>query len=204
MRTLIRLLMILFVLPVSLAAEPLFPARYDVVGVSADDVLNLRTGPGTAHPVADTLAPDATGIEVLAIHDGWARIGRGETTLFASAQFLERQPGQDDPAVISNLPVTCVGTEPFWTVRFEDEGYLSYQFLGQDSVGIDLNNFATSGNDLRSSSFEGSGDASPVLGVLRRTQCFDGMSDREFGIAIEFFPQVTGGLQHLTGCCRLD
>ena len=204
MRELIRLIAILCILPASLVAEPPFPARYDVVGVAADDVLNARRGPGTAYPVTDTLAPDATGIEVLAIDDGWARIGRGEATLFASAHFLERQPGQDGVPMLSNLPVTCVGTEPFWSVRFEDEGYLTFDPLGGEVVDIDLNNFATSANDLRSSSFEGSGDAGPVLGVLRRTQCFDGMSDREFGIAIEFFPQVTGGLQHLTGCCRLD
>ena len=199
------LVIVLFLVaaPVSLAADTIFPARYDVSGVSAHSSLNLRAGPGTSNPVVGSLAPDDTGIEVLGIRSGWARIGRGEGTVFASANYLTRQPGQDDFDVLSGLPVTCVGNEPFWSVRFESDGFLSFDQLGSETIDYDLNNFATSANDLRSSSFEGTGEAGPLFGVLRRAECSDGMSDRDYGILLEFFPQVTGGIRHLTGCCRL-
>lgn len=39
------------------------PDAWRVTGVAADDVLNMRMGPGTQYLVIDHLAPDARGLE---------------------------------------------------------------------------------------------------------------------------------------------
>lgn len=49
------------------AAAQDLPAVYDVAGVAADDVLNVRAEPSAEAPVLRTLAPDAGGIEVVAL-----------------------------------------------------------------------------------------------------------------------------------------
>ena len=38
------------------------PDAWRVTGVSSDDVLNLRMGPGTSYPIIGSLAHDATGL----------------------------------------------------------------------------------------------------------------------------------------------
>lgn len=41
------------------------PDAWQVAGVAADDSLNVRTGPGTDHPVIGTFAHDATGLQMV-------------------------------------------------------------------------------------------------------------------------------------------
>ena len=72
-------------------------ARLAVVGVAADDTLNVRTGPGTAYPVAFTLEPLADDIRATGhnrtVGEGtWAEIDVGGRTGWASIAFL-LQPG---------------------------------------------------------------------------------------------------------------
>lgn len=71
-------------------------ARLAVVGVAADDTLNVRTGPGTDYPVAFTLEPLADDIRATGhnrIGEGaWAEIDVGGRTGWASIVFL-LQPG---------------------------------------------------------------------------------------------------------------
>lgn len=74
-------------------------ARLAVVGVAADDTLNVRTGPGTDYPVAFTLEPLANDIRATGhnrIGEGaWAEVDVGGRTGWASLAFL-LQPGLVD------------------------------------------------------------------------------------------------------------
>jgi uncharacterized caspase-like protein/uncharacterized protein YraI len=48
----------------SLAAIPSGPETYRVTGVRGDDVLNMRSGPGTGFPIVVPIPPDGTGVTV--------------------------------------------------------------------------------------------------------------------------------------------
>lgn len=65
-----------------------------VVDVAADDVLNVRVGPGVAYGIVHTLAPDATGIEITGNVAGigssiWVELLIPGGTGWANARFLE-------------------------------------------------------------------------------------------------------------------
>ena len=72
-------------------------ARLAVVGVAADDTLNVRTGPGTDYPVAFDLEPLADDIRATGhnrtVGEGtWAEVDAGGRSGWASVRFL-LQPG---------------------------------------------------------------------------------------------------------------
>lgn len=100
--------------PADLPGEPfdLFPyegAELAVVGVAADDTLNVRTGPGTEFDVLMTLDPlhqgaVATGRNRQIEGDGiWAEITDGGRTGWANAAFL-LQPGQVTDETANRYP----------------------------------------------------------------------------------------------------
>lgn len=93
----IRLLaLILTVSPLALRAE-VYLALHDVTGVAANDVLNIRENPDAASPVIGTLAPDATGVEVILVDDGWALVNAGERSGYASCGISRGQRRQTGP-----------------------------------------------------------------------------------------------------------
>ena len=96
------------------------PARFSVMGVAADDVLNVRAAPDPAAPILAELPHDATGVEVIALSDdgAWALLPRPEGQGWASTRFLA---SDDDPAAIP-FPLRCLGTEPFWSVELREDG----------------------------------------------------------------------------------
>lgn len=73
----IRLAAILVLLATALQAQ-LLPDRYSVTDVDANDVLNIRSGPGVAFDVIGYFGPYALNIEVMDVRDGWAMVPAGE------------------------------------------------------------------------------------------------------------------------------
>jgi uncharacterized protein YraI len=74
-----------------------------VVGVAHDDILNVRSGPGTAFPVVATLDPQAEG--VITTGRGWQPVPReawwievttGGVTGWAHMSYLAGRDGTDD------------------------------------------------------------------------------------------------------------
>lgn len=188
------------------AAQQVFPALYDVAGVALDDRLSLRAGPGVENRIVGVLRPDATGLEVVGTNEAgtWGLVARREDAGWASLRFLERQPGWDDPDPLAGGPIRCGGTEPFWSAQLGEPGRVVFESPMTAPVAYEINAYAQPATNRTIGSFEGTGEAGPILGVVRRAQCSDGMSDRVYGLQIDFFPRVVGGLQHLSGCCRLD
>ncbi|WP_430449869.1 peptide-binding protein [Rhodophyticola sp.] len=180
-----------------------YPALYDVRGVAADDVLNVRAGPGVGHPVIGALLPGASGIEVVsASADGrWLMLNADETAGWASAFYLQRT----GPIWSFGLPtpLACFGTEPFWSLErtgaqamFSDMGFeritLSEVWSGQASAR---------GTDQFGAVWEGAGRR--ITATLRREACSDGMSERMFGLSTLVIIQTPDGVQMLSGCCAL-
>ncbi|GKY86371.1 SH3 domain-containing protein [Sinisalibacter aestuarii] len=185
-----------------LASAQTFPALYDVAGVAANDVLNIRAEPTASAGIVGTFAPDATRIEVVRLAEGadWGLVNSGESAGWVSMAYLARLDGQawgDMPAAIS-----CFGTEPFWafgvsaddTARFPmPDGERAFQVTarvpGQSYPG-DMAILAES-TGIRATAIVSAGS------------CNDGMSDREYGLKAGLLLEAGGPPILYTGCCSL-
>lgn len=187
----------------SAAAETL-PGSYDVSGVAANDVLNIRAEPNARAPIVGTLPANAHMIEVVGRQGNWGLVNTGEGAGWAYLKYLTRRPGDDWFRVTGTL--RCFGTEPFWsltlmpaqnTLRREEPGQPEHRLpLGtrQGEAGRATVSFgdAVSGGDL----------------MMEARACSDGMSDRRFGIAVigRLRPGLAGNSAEsaLNGCCSLQ
>lgn len=83
-----------------------------VVGVAADDVLHLRSGPGTDFASVDDLEPTAGGLRAtgrnrLLADSAWAEVVVGSTVGWANLAYLAQQgPTADVTADLREQPVT--------------------------------------------------------------------------------------------------
>ena len=188
------------------ATQDQWPALHDVTGVAADDVLNIRAAPSAAADIVGTLAPDATGIEVIRPDDrhGWGLVNTGEGTGWVSLSYLRMQPGQ----WLGNTPQikSCAGTEPFWSLSVDATGAVRYETPDADQGGAVIQTVASENRRDRHAlamRFDGGrwGDA---VGVMRLERCGDGMSDREYGIAIDLLLGAATEERMVSGCCSLS
>lgn len=177
------------------AAAQTLPARFAVTGVAADDALNIRAAPSASAPVLGTLAPDATGVEVLGFSpDGaWARLGLPEGEGWAARRFLAEEP--QDPRA-APLPLRCLGTEPFWSLTVT-ESAATYELPGAPPRALRPIG--------RAEGFRGSVLAFDDRGETRdltviRAECSDGMSDRPYGFTALVWNR---GEEVGEGCCLL-
>lgn len=176
-----------------------WPALYDVTGVAADDVLNVRAEPHAGAEIVGTLAHDALNVEVIMANEDftWGYVATGEGMGWASLNYLVRKPGQWDgqyPAFTS-----CSGTEPFWSLRREGD---IVTFDGLDlpssSKAIEFRESAL-GHRGRHSFLAGD-----MVGVLSNEMCNDGMSDLEYGWELNLI-LLSGEAdnRHYQGCCSI-
>ena len=183
------------------------PALYDVQDVASDDVLNVRARPDPRSPIIATLAPDARGIEIVGIDESgkWGMIGLPEATGWVSMRYLARQPGQDPEAL--PRPITCFGTEPFWTLGIERNGRAIFSApgeAGEEEKALSLlwaDISANGGPSAYGTVLAGVGI--DVQAVVRRRICYDGMSDRAYGLEIDAILSDAGTRRLISGCCSL-
>lgn len=194
----IRFLCLFLFLALPLKAEE-FPALYAVTGVAADDVLNIRARPDARSPIIGSLAPDATGVEVIATRGNWALVNSEEGSGYASMRFLAREPGPAWNALQS--PLTCLGTEPFWSLEIDPQRGIT-RFLTPDDqapASQPITDLWPAKPWARSAAV-GLADG---MAVLTGAECSDGMSDRSYGIAVDIFRTGPAGGDRLSGCCLL-
>ena len=65
-----------------------------VVGVKSNDVLNVRSGPGTNYPIIGSLRPNQCDVEVYKYELGWAHISNFNG--YVSSKFLHREDDGGD------------------------------------------------------------------------------------------------------------
>lgn len=194
----IRLLILMLALASPLRAEDL-PAFHAVTGVAANDVLNIRERPDAGSPVLGTLAPDATGVEVIATSGSWALVNAGEGSGYAALRYLAREPGPGWDTL--QAPLTCFGTEPFWSLEIDPQaGETRYRTPESEDPGVAPLATAWPGLPWAPSAAVGLEEG---LAVMQPRQCSDGMSDRRYGIAVDIFRNDSGGAERLSGCCSL-
>ena len=207
MRALAALLALLWAVP-ALATQDRWPALFDVTGVAADDVLNIRAAPDAGAGIVGTLAPDAAGIEVIRPDDRetWGLVNTGEGTGWVSLRFLARRPGQFFGAVPDRA--RCLGTEPFWSLDIAD-GTLEFSAMDDpsatgrvDAVHPSANRLGRAALSLRLTDPSGATRRDGV-GFLSTESCSDGMSDRAYGYRIDLVLGDRSGVAAYSGCCSL-
>ena len=214
----IRILALLFaVLAAPALAQDVFPALHDVTGVAADDVLNVRAEPGGDAPVLGTFAPDATGVEVVALSDdgAWGRVNTAEQSGWAAMTYLARQPGQfsdDWAAGLAPVGLDCFGTEPFWTLSLATDGALGFSapdFSAPDAGdgGAQPGGYetlqASTGTGKRGFTGWLNDNSLGFIGIITHAACSDGMSDRLFGLGLDLVTETPTDVKLDAGCCRL-
>jgi hypothetical protein len=185
------------------ATQDAWPALYDVTGVAADDVLNVRAAPDASAEIIGTLKPDATNVEVIepSERQGWGRVNTGGRSGWASLRFLQRQPGQ----WYGKIPQirSCFGTEPFWHMRVTPGGEGEWA-TPEATAPLSLDPGTGSENHRGHSVFLGRSGDTEFTVLVRYAQCSDGMSDQHFGLAADILRRPDRGAPELlTGCCSL-
>lgn len=191
------------------ATTDAYPALHDVVGVAADDVLNIRAEPSATSEIIGTLAHDAQGIEVIRPNDDftWVQVNTGERSGWVSFSYLVPQPGQ----WYGLFPEIrqCYGTEPFWSLQMTGDGTVRYASQDGDAFeGIESERWTSDNRrdryafSARLANTGGLGDAE-VLAKLSIEECSDFMSDRAYGIGIDLLIGNITGARMLSGCCSL-
>ncbi|KNG93340.1 COG3650 family protein [Pseudaestuariivita atlantica] len=182
-------------------AQTALPALFDVANVASDDVLNIRAAPSSGAPIVGALSFAARNVEVVETSaDGrWGRVNTGEQSGWAHLSFLSRVPGQPD----SDLPqpLTCFGTEPFWSLTLE-AGEAGLSTPG-DVVGFDILTTQRASGRTDRYSFIATQVLRDLHGVVRREMCNDGMSDRAYGLDVDLIVLRGGQAVQLSGCCSV-
>ncbi|OZA04657.1 MAG: hypothetical protein B7Y02_16245, partial [Rhodobacterales bacterium 17-64-5] len=165
------------------AQAEVFPVLADVAGVAADDVLNIRDKADPAGAIIGVLAPDATGVEVLAVEGGWALVNSGEGAGYAAVRYLRLDDGA--PWYALTAPLACSGTEPFWGLDANPASGTA-EFWAADPAETQVNPIGTLWPGeawAERAAFAMSGGTV----VLSPGLCSDGMSDRAYGISVDIF-----------------
>lgn len=193
-----RILAVLLCLALPAQAQGLpLPALFDVGGVAADDVLNVRDAPRATAGIVAEMRPDATAIEILRLSESgdWGLTNVGEGTGWASMRFLTRRSGQGwqvPPAIAA-----CSGTEPFWSLDPVDA--LTFRVF-EDAADIAAPTWTRAAGRTDPWGLIAQTTRGPLHGILSRQSCSDGMSDRESGLRIDL---IAPGGDVYTGCCTL-
>lgn len=189
------------------ATQDQWPALFDVTGVAADDVLNIRTDPDATSDIIATLAPDATRVEVIRPNEreSWGMVNAGERTGWVSLAFLQRRAGQwlgAHPRITS-----CFGTEPFWSLDLQNENALAWRTPEIEIAGGRIEARLASGNRRDrhglSARFSFGKEATEISAITALQVCTDGMSDRAYGISVDVLMTGVEGTALYSGCCTL-
>jgi uncharacterized membrane protein len=181
-----------------------YPALYDVAGIAADDVLQIRSTPDAGADSMGSLAADATGIEVVSLSDDgmWAELSRDEAVGWVAVKFLQRQ---DDGAWFGlHVPLYCLGTEPFWRINIDPAAKMgTYNALDGVDRPLGIGTMWSHGTPWATTVGVRFDDQN-AMAILRGEACSDGMSERAYGISIDLFvTEADAGNIIWSGCCSI-
>jgi uncharacterized membrane protein len=181
------------------------PAFYDISGVAANDVLNVRERPDASSPIIGTLRPDQARIEVIGtLPDGrWGLVNVEELAGWVSMRFMA-----PSPIAMPDLPggLTCSGTEPFWSATFTtpESWTLDLSYMSDVAAPIAMSGWSKPAINRVdwAFGFTGQGGVTRASGVIALKLCEDGMSLRAAGYEINM---IVDGAERfvINGCCSL-
>ncbi|MEM8813794.1 MAG: SH3 domain-containing protein [Pseudomonadota bacterium] len=177
-------------------------STHRVVGVAANDVLNIRAEPTAASRIVGSFQPGAIPVEVIERRGGWGRVISGEGTGWVSMRYLGEAGIPTIGSSRTNVATVCVGTEPFWDLTFEANGQVRFSdaATGQKMSFAISEAGGVSGRPNKDYFWlEGSGTDATL--TITRAFCTDGMSDRLYGREAAFVFRNGDGAYGLEGCC---
>lgn len=190
--------------PALATTEYMLPSLFDVAGVAADDVLNIREAPSARARIVAELPPDARNIEVVGYDASgkWARINAGEKTGWVALRFLQYRVDVWEPRTLPPS-LHCLGNEPFWSLEVSGET-LVYSTPDVPRTVFDLEAAADTGRfrDPRRALTASTGRLSMTASIVPMA-CSDGVSDRAYGLDATILFHRSGGTEMLTGCCSI-
>ncbi|MEI9885324.1 MAG: SH3 domain-containing protein [Rhizomicrobium sp.] len=163
-----------------------------VVGVAAKDTLNLRSSPDAKAAKTGTLAPDASGISVVAVDSkgaDWVKIAKGTVSGWVNAKFLAYETG-------TPVRLTCTGTEPFWNLNV-GYGFADFEFNG-DKSKLALEEPLTPAARPEPWLIPVRGKPGFLMIGKPAEKCSDGMSDNTYPYSM----LVRSGSVFAEGCCK--
>lgn len=168
------------------ATETQLPALYDAAGVADDDVLNIRTAPDGASDIIASFAAGQSAIEVVRLGPAgkWGLVNAGETSGWVYMRYLARQTGQNGPE--QPRPMNCSGTEPFWNAKIDESQSIRFEIMGEPPLTLSKGQIARANGSPVKFGALWSAPQTGIVGMMTRASCNDGMSDRSFGIAVDF------------------
>ena len=190
--------------PAAATQEYILPTLFDVTGVAADDVLNIRAEPDASSEIIGSFAPGAQRIEVVA-HDSsgrWGQVNTNGRSGWASMHYLAyRTDVWEDGKVPPSL--SCAGTEPFWSLA-PDGGTLTYSTPDGPEIHLPLVSVLSPGY-LRAPrrTLIGEGAAARITAVVVPAACSDGMSDRAYGLDATLIIEQGRERRMRVGCCSI-
>ncbi len=197
-----RALALLALALASPAAAQHLPNTHSVTGVAASDVLNIRAAPNAQAPILGTVPPFAINVEVIALSDDgrWGMVGLPEGNGWVNLRFLAPDP-EPAPGAVPR-PMTCLGTEPFWSLVF---GIRRDEYMDPGLAHpVPLEPLAEAGDRAGwYAHLEQTGRGEHRI-IIRPDLCSDGMSDRLYGYSALRFSEGPDGVQVERGCCTRD
>lgn len=190
--------------PAYATTEYVLPSLFDVTGVAADDVLNIREAPNARARIVGELSPDARNIEVVRYDDSgkWAQVNFGEQTGWVAFRFLDYRVDVWQPGALP-ASLQCLGTEPFWSFEASGDAIVfSTPEVRTNVMQIDTVLDSGRFRDTRRS-VTASGRGGSLTAVIVPMACSDGMSDRAYGLDVSVLLDSRDGPYMLTGCCSV-
>jgi uncharacterized membrane protein len=201
--------LLLLIMPPSSANQPERPEpgrAYKVVGVSASDLLNVRSQAAISAQIVDNLRFDATAITVTGVSQRgsdatWWQIIQ-PTVGWVNSRFLALADDSNAEPMIG-FSLWCTGTEPFWSLEIEGE-HARFKTPEGDQASWTASGWRLAAGQRPGHRFaiQLGADGTHAVGwaALWRPQqfCTDGMSNLEFPYEV-IVTTPTG--RDLAGCC---
>ncbi|HMQ40483.1 MAG TPA: SH3 domain-containing protein [Paracoccus sp. (in: a-proteobacteria)] len=190
--------------PAAATQEYILPTLFDVAGVAADDILNIRAAPSVSAPVIGVLASDATGVEVTAqdASGRWGQVNAGERAGWVAMRFLNYR---SDVWQAGTVPegFSCAGTEPFWGFRLVQGGLVWEEPDHRITLsGAQILDSGVFRDPSRAILVEDDHDL--LMASVTPKQCSDGMSDMAYGLEATVILQSRDQPARMyRGCCRI-
>ena len=190
--------------PAAATQEYILPTLFDVTGVAAHDVLNIRAAPNAGAEIIGSFAPSARNIEVVGQDETgqWARVNTGERSGWTALRYLAYQVDVWTPGT---LPQTlhCLGNEPFWSFR-PNGNVVVYSTRDRPEAVMRIEEVMSTWvfRDPRRS-LSAQGESLRMTAVIVPMACSDGMSDRSYGLDVTLILYGGDAPQMLTGCCSI-
>ena len=127
----------------------------------------------------------------------WGLVNSGEISGWVSLQYLRKS--DTDPDYPLTRKFQCYGTEPFWSLNVT-QGHMALASTPDgENLRLTARRLQTALNRSTPLFLE-MGDNHTA--IIRHEACDDGMSDRSFGLSVNFL-MPGNGLMMMNGCCSI-